>query len=364
MARYRGPRLKKCRTVGTALPGLTTAPTLNRPFPPGEHGTKRRSKPSDYKIRLVEKQKARWHYGILEAQFQRYVREASRMRGASGQNLVFLLESRLDSLVWRLGLARTITHARQLVVHGHILVDGGRVDRPSFHVRAGSGIAVRERSRAKPFVAKNPRAVRYVAQAVLARVRPGEGRGQAADAARAVGPPVRAQRECHHRVLQPEAVAIDGSGRSGHGRTNATVDPPDPPSMVGAAGLVGCRQPELPPKPPGTSPSTGDTGTAPDVLPPVPPNIVYIYSDEHRAPILGCYGHPVVQTPNLDALAAESILFPNMFTNAPLCRPARATMMTGRCRTSTGAGTTSSSRARSARATSVGCATKRATTPR
>lgn len=154
MARYRGPRLKKCRTVGTVLPGLTTAPTLNRPFPPGEHGTKRRSKPSDYKIRLVEKQKARWHYGILESQFQRYVREASRMRGASGQNLVFLLESRLDNLVWRLGLARTITHARQLVVHGHILVDGGRVDRPSFHVRAGSEIAVRERSRAKPFVAE------------------------------------------------------------------------------------------------------------------------------------------------------------------------------------------------------------------
>jgi len=154
MARYRGPRLKKCRTVGTVLPGLTTATTLNRPFPPGEHGTKRRSKPSDFKIRLVEKQKARWHYGILEAQFQRYVREASRMRGASGQNLVFLLESRLDNLVWRLGLARTITHARQLVVHGHIMVDAHRVDRPSFHVRSGSEISIRERSRTKPFVAE------------------------------------------------------------------------------------------------------------------------------------------------------------------------------------------------------------------
>jgi small subunit ribosomal protein S4 len=154
MARYRGPRLKKCRTVGTVLPGLTTAPTLNRPFPPGEHGTKRRSKPSDFKIRLVEKQKARWHYGILEAQFQRYVREASRMRGPSGQNLVFLLESRLDNLVWRIGLARTITHARQLVVHGHILVNGRRVDRPSFHVKAGSELGIRERSRTKPFVAE------------------------------------------------------------------------------------------------------------------------------------------------------------------------------------------------------------------
>lgn len=154
MARYRGPRLKKCRTVGTVLPGLTTAATLNRPFPPGEHGTKRKSKPSDYKIRLVEKQKARWHYGIMEAQFQRYVREASRLKGPSGHNLVLLLESRLDNLVWRLGLGRTISHARQLVVHGHVLVDGKRVDRPSFHVTAGASISIRERSRAKPFVAE------------------------------------------------------------------------------------------------------------------------------------------------------------------------------------------------------------------
>ena len=118
--------------MGTVLPGLTTAVTLNRPFPPGEHGTKRRSKPSDFKIRLMEKQKARWHYGILEKQFQRYVREASRMKGASGTNLVHLLETRLDSLVWRMGLARTITQARQLVVHGHVNVDQKRVDRPSF----------------------------------------------------------------------------------------------------------------------------------------------------------------------------------------------------------------------------------------
>jgi len=154
MARYRGPRLKKCRQAGTVLPGLTTAATLARPFPPGEHGTKRRSKPSDFKIRLMEKQKARWHYGILEKQFQRYVREASRMRGPSGQNLVLLLESRLDNLVWRLGLGRTITHARQLVVHGHILVNGKRVDRPSYHVAPGNEIAIRERSRQKPFVAE------------------------------------------------------------------------------------------------------------------------------------------------------------------------------------------------------------------
>src|SRR5690606_15782323 len=74
MARYRGPRLKKCRYVGTVLPGLTTVPTLDRPFPPGEHGTRRRTKPSDFKVRLIEKQKARFHFGIQEAQFQNYVK--------------------------------------------------------------------------------------------------------------------------------------------------------------------------------------------------------------------------------------------------------------------------------------------------
>lgn len=152
MARYRGPRLKKCRAVGTVLPGLTTVATLDRPFPPGEHGTKRRSKPSDFKVRLIEKQKARLHFGILETQFKRYVRKASQMKGASGTNLVTLLQSRLDNIVWRLGLARTIPAARQLVVHGHINVNGRRVDRPSFHVKPGDEIAVREKSRSKSFV--------------------------------------------------------------------------------------------------------------------------------------------------------------------------------------------------------------------
>jgi small subunit ribosomal protein S4 len=153
MARYRGPRLKKCRSVGTILPGMTTAATLDRPFPPGEHGTKRRSKPSDYKIRLTEKQKARWHYGVLEKQFKRYVVEATRQKGPSGTVLVHLLESRLDNLVWRLGLARTIIQARQIVVHGHVLVNGKRVDRPSFHVTVGSEISIKEKSRSKPWIA-------------------------------------------------------------------------------------------------------------------------------------------------------------------------------------------------------------------
>jgi small subunit ribosomal protein S4 len=152
MARYRGPRLKRCRAVGTVLPGMTTVATLERPFPPGEHGTDRRRKPSDYKIRLVEKQKCRWHFGVLEKQFQRYVRRASQLKGPAGLNLMLLLQSRLDNVTWRLGLAATITASRQLIVHRHIEVNGKRVDRPSFFVKAGDVITVREKSRNKQFI--------------------------------------------------------------------------------------------------------------------------------------------------------------------------------------------------------------------
>jgi small subunit ribosomal protein S4 len=155
MARYRGPRLKQCRQVGVVLPGLTTVATLDRPFPPGQHGTRRKGKSSDFRDRLMEKQKMRFHYGILEKQFRRYVTEASRMKGPTGRNLVTLLESRLDNICWRLGLANTIPAARQLVVHGHISVDGHRVDRPSFHVKPGAAVSVHPKSRAKPFIQAN-----------------------------------------------------------------------------------------------------------------------------------------------------------------------------------------------------------------
>lgn len=152
MARYRGPRIKVCRSLGTVLPGLTSVPTLARPFPPGQHGPERRNKPSDFKVRLIEKQKARAHFGVLEKQFVRYVSHAARMKGSTGLNLVRLLESRLDSMVWRLGLARTIPAARQLVVHGHIQVNGKRVDRPSFHVAPGSTISIQAKEHTKPWV--------------------------------------------------------------------------------------------------------------------------------------------------------------------------------------------------------------------
>lgn len=166
MARYRGPRLARCRRVGVVLPGLTTAGTLDRATPPGQHGARRKGKSSDFRDRLLEKQKMRWHYGILEKQFRRYVAEASRRKGATGRTLITLLESRLDNLVWRLGLAATIPAARQLVVHGHITVAGKRVDRPSFHVKPGLAISVHEKSKAKPFV-------QTALELAATRVRPG-----------------------------------------------------------------------------------------------------------------------------------------------------------------------------------------------
>jgi small subunit ribosomal protein S4 len=141
--------------VGVVLPGLTNVGELRRPFPPGQHGTRRKGKSSDYKERLNEKQKLRFHYGILEKQFRRYVAEASRMKGPTGRNLITLLESRLDNVVWRLGLASTIPAARQLVVHGHIVVDGVRTDRPSFHVEPGNTVAIHAKSRTKPFIQAN-----------------------------------------------------------------------------------------------------------------------------------------------------------------------------------------------------------------
>jgi small subunit ribosomal protein S4 len=116
------------------------------------HGGRRRSKVSDYKIRLQEKQKLRFHFGVLERQFRKYVSQAAREKGPTGENLVRLLESRLDNIVWRLGLAPTIPAARQMVVHQHMTVDGQRVDRPSFQVKPGMQIAVRAKSMQKPFI--------------------------------------------------------------------------------------------------------------------------------------------------------------------------------------------------------------------
>lgn len=144
------PRLKIVRRLGTPLPGLTTKDAVDR-APPGQHGVKpSRRKKSRFHERLVEKQKVRFNYGVSERQLRNAFAEARRRPGVLGHTLLGLLESRLDSVVFRLGFAPTIRAARQLVGHGHIDVDGRRVDRPAFQVHPGMRIAVREGSRAHP----------------------------------------------------------------------------------------------------------------------------------------------------------------------------------------------------------------------
>jgi small subunit ribosomal protein S4 len=120
-----------------------------RTYPPGQHGQGRRSKPSEYGLQLREKQKARRIYGVLESQFRKYFKEADRRKGITGENLLQLLESRLDNVVYRLGFALSRPEARQLVRHGHVDVNGRRVSIPSYLLRPGDSISVRDTSRDK-----------------------------------------------------------------------------------------------------------------------------------------------------------------------------------------------------------------------
>lgn len=145
MARYRGPRLRITRRLGTDLPGLTRK-VSNRPYPPGQHG-QGRQKFSEFKKQLYEKQKLRFNYGISEKQLRNVFSDARRSKDPAGLVLLRMLESRLDNVIFRLNLAPSIAAARQLVVHGHLLVDGRKVDRPSFRVKPGSEISVRPKSR-------------------------------------------------------------------------------------------------------------------------------------------------------------------------------------------------------------------------
>jgi small subunit ribosomal protein S4 len=150
MSRYTGPRLKIIRRLGTPLPGLMrTDPDLRRPYPPGQHGPTKRKKLSDYALRLMEKQKLRFHYGLSEKQLRKYVAIAFSGKGNSGHVLLSLLERRLDNVAFRAGLAPSMAAARQLVLHGHLAVDGKRVNIPSFQCRPGNVIVVRETSKFK-----------------------------------------------------------------------------------------------------------------------------------------------------------------------------------------------------------------------
>nr|WP_202449497.1 30S ribosomal protein S4 [Streptomyces sp. SID4917] len=145
------PKVKKSRALGIALTPKAVKYFEARPYPPGEHGRGRKQN-SDYKVRLLEKQRLRAQYDISERQMARAYDRAKKAEGKTGEALVVELERRLDALVLRSGIARTIYQARQMVVHGHIEVNGGKVDKPSFRVRPDDVVMVRERSRDKvPF---------------------------------------------------------------------------------------------------------------------------------------------------------------------------------------------------------------------
>lgn len=160
MARYREAVCRLCRREGTKLflkgqRCLTDKCAIEkRNFAPGQHGKSRRPKIVGYGLQLREKQKVRRLYGILENQFRSYFEKAARMKGVTGENLLRMLEQRLDSVAYRLGLAASRADARQLVRHGHILVNGKKVNIPSFQVEIGQEVAVHEKSRKQPSILK------------------------------------------------------------------------------------------------------------------------------------------------------------------------------------------------------------------
>jgi len=146
MSRYIGPKSRIARKFGEAIFGPDKV-LAKKNYPPGQHGQGRRKKTSEYGIQLREKQKAKYTYGVLEKQFRNMYEKAQRTKGVTGEVLLQLLESRLDNIVFRLGLAPTRSGARQLVSHKHITVDGKVVNIASYHVRAGQVIAVREKDK-------------------------------------------------------------------------------------------------------------------------------------------------------------------------------------------------------------------------
>lgn len=152
MARYRGPRLRVVRRLGE-LPGLSRK-TARKSYPPGQHGQARKKK-TEYAVRLEEKQKLRFNYGLTEKQLLRYVKRARRAGGSTGQVLLQMLEMRLDNTVFRLGFAPTIPAARQLVNHGHITVNGKRMSIASYDCRPGDEISVRDRDNSRQLVETN-----------------------------------------------------------------------------------------------------------------------------------------------------------------------------------------------------------------
>lgn len=152
MARYTGPSWKKSRRLGISLTG-TGKELARRPYAPGQHGPTSRNKLSEYGLQLQEKQKLRYMYGLNERQFYNLFLKAGKIReGKHGDNFMILLEQRLDNIAYRLGFATTRRQARQLVNHGHVTVNGKRVDIPSYQVQVGDVVGIREKSRNVQFI--------------------------------------------------------------------------------------------------------------------------------------------------------------------------------------------------------------------
>ena len=152
MARYTGPRTKIARKFGEAIFGPDKVLTKKN-YPPGQHGINKRRKTSEYGVQLREKQKAKYTYGVLERQFRNLFEKASRTKGVKGEVLLQLLEARLDNVVFRLGIAPTRAAARQLVLHRHIVVDGKVVNIPSYSVKPGQVVGVREKAKSLEVIA-------------------------------------------------------------------------------------------------------------------------------------------------------------------------------------------------------------------
>ena len=146
MARYTGPKARRDRRAGVMLSNMRKNPLERKPYPPGEHG-RGRQRQTEFGIRLLEKQKARWYYGVSEKQFRRAYDKANRMQGVTGENLLRLMELRMDNVIFRMGFATSRPQARQLVVHGHFLLNGRKHNIPSAVLKPGGVVTVREKSR-------------------------------------------------------------------------------------------------------------------------------------------------------------------------------------------------------------------------
>lgn len=156
MSRLTGPRVKIMRALGVDLPGLSRKSIEARPTPPGQHGSKAlRKRRSDFGVKLIEKQKIRFNYGLTETQMRRLIVDARKGKAPTGESLVQLLERRFDNVVFRAGFAPTVIAARQLVTHGHFLLNGQRANIPSMRLKVGDEITIRAKSKQIPIVVES-----------------------------------------------------------------------------------------------------------------------------------------------------------------------------------------------------------------